>query len=125
MRVDRLESVILYVSNLLEARGFYAEMLGLPVLYEDEIIVVVGDGTGRIVLHRNDRGHDERGIFPAGQLPGAAALRFTVSDPEAWEQEALRHGAPVLWRTQEASSGRFVVVADPDGRPVVLAKMPL
>ena len=125
MRVEQLESVILYVSNLPEARGFYAAMLGLPVLYEDEIVVVVGDGTGRIVLHRNDRGHDQRGIFPAGHLPGAAALRFTVSDPDAWEREALRRGTAVLWPTQEASWGRFVVLADPDGRPVVLAKMAL
>jgi len=33
------------------------------VVFEDEIIVVVGGPTGRVVLHRNDRGHDERGIF--------------------------------------------------------------
>jgi len=122
MRVEKLESVILYVSNLPEARGFYAEWLGMAERYEAEIIVIVGDDTGRIVMHRNDRRHDERGIFPAGLRPGAAALPFIVGDPDAWEQEAARRGAPVLWRTQEASWGRFVVVADPDGRPVVLAK---
>jgi len=103
MRVEKLESVILYVSNLPEARGFYAEWLGMAERYEAEIIVIVGDDTGRIVMHRNDRRHDERGIFPAGLRPGAAALRFIVGDPDAWEQEAARRGAPVLWRTQEAS----------------------
>ena len=29
----------------------------------------------------------------------------------------------VVWPAQEATWGRFVVLADPDGRPVVLAKM--
>jgi hypothetical protein len=29
----------------------------------------------------------------------------------------------VLWSAQEAIWGRFVVLADPDGRSVVLAKM--
>jgi len=123
VRVEKFESLILYVSSLATARAFYADLLGLAVLFEDEIIAVVGNGTDRIVLHRDDRGHDERGIFPAGHPAGAAALRFTVPDPDAWEQDAARQGAPVLWQTQEASWGRFVVLADPDGRPVVLAKM--
>ena len=64
MRAGHLESFILFVSDLAQARAFYADALGLPVLFEDEIIVVVGDQSGRVVLHRNDRGHDERGIFP-------------------------------------------------------------
>jgi len=64
MRAGHLESFILFVSDLAQERAFYADALGLPVLFEDEIIVVVGDQSGRVVLDRNDRGHDERGIFP-------------------------------------------------------------
>jgi catechol 2,3-dioxygenase-like lactoylglutathione lyase family enzyme len=123
VRVERLESLILYVSSLATARAFYVDVLGLPVLFEDEIIVMVGDATARVVLHRNDRGHDERGVFPAGAEAGGAALRFQVSDPDACEAEAVRRDVSVLWPVQEASWGRFVVVADPDGRPVVLATM--
>jgi catechol 2,3-dioxygenase-like lactoylglutathione lyase family enzyme len=66
MRVEELESPILYVSDLAAAKAFYAGALGLPVRYEDEHIVVAGGPSGRVVLHRDDRGHDERGIFPAG-----------------------------------------------------------
>jgi catechol 2,3-dioxygenase-like lactoylglutathione lyase family enzyme len=123
MQIEGLDSLILYVADLKAARAFYADFLGWPVLFQDEVIVVVGDRSGRIVLHRNDRGHDERGIFPAGIEAGAAALRFAVSDPDAYEFEAEKHGIPVLWPTQEASWGRFVVLGDPDRRPVVLAKM--
>ena len=123
MLVDGLEGLILYVQEPRSARAFYVDLLGLPVLFEDKVIVVLGGPSTRLVLHRNDRGHDERGIFPAGDAAGAAALRFNVTDPDAWELEARRVGAPVLWPAQDASWGRFVVLGDPDGRPVVLAKM--
>lgn len=123
MPVDHLESLILYVSDLAAAKAFYVGALGLPVLFEDEIIVVAGGPSGRVVLHRNDRGHDERGIFPAGSGVGGAAVRFTVADPDACERDAQAKGLLVLWPVQEATWGRFLVLADPDGRPVVLAKM--
>jgi catechol 2,3-dioxygenase-like lactoylglutathione lyase family enzyme len=123
MEVNHLESLILFVSDLAKARSFYVDGLNLPVLFEDDVAIVVGAGTGRVVLHRNDRGHDERGTFPAGSDVGGAALRFAVDDPDACEREASQRGLPVLWPTQEASWGRFLVLADPDGRSVVLAKM--
>lgn len=123
MRTDGLESVIFFVSDLPKARAFYVDALGLRMLFEDEIIVVVGGPTGRVVLHRNDRGHDDRGVFPAGTGVGGAAVRFTVDDPDACEREATDRGLTVVWPTQDATWGRFVVLADPDGRSVVLAKM--
>lgn len=123
MNVGGFDSLILYVANLGAAKAFYVHTLGLPLLFEDEIIVVVGDVSGRVVLHRNDRGHDERGIFPAGLTAGAASLRFNVANPDAWEAEAVQRGVTILWPTQDATWGRFVVVADPDGRPIALAKM--
>jgi catechol 2,3-dioxygenase-like lactoylglutathione lyase family enzyme len=123
MRTGSLESVILFVSDLAQARAFYVGALGLPVLYEDQIIVVVGGAGGTVVLHRNDKGHDERGIIPAGTGVGGAAVRFTVDDPDACEREAFDRGLTVVWPTQDATWGRFVVLADPDGRSVVLAKM--
>ena len=123
MRAGHLESLILFVADLGEARSFYVDALGLPVLFEDEIAVVAGDQAGRVVLHRNDRGHDERGTFPAGSGVGGAAVRFVVDDPYACERDALARGLTVLWPAQEAIWGRFVVLADPDGRSVVLARM--
>jgi catechol 2,3-dioxygenase-like lactoylglutathione lyase family enzyme len=123
MRVEQLESLILFVSDLAAAKAFYVGALGMPVLFEDEIIVVAGGQAGRVVLHRNDRGHDERGIFPAGSGIGGAAVRFTVEDPDACERDARAKGLSVVWPVQEATWGRFLVLADPDGRSVVLAKM--
>lgn len=123
MRAEHVESLILFVSDLAAAKAFYVGALGMPVLFEDEIIVVAGGESGRVVLHRNDRGHDERGIFPAGSGIGGMAVRFTVEDPDACERDARANGLSVVWPVQEAAWGRFLVLADPDGRSVVLAKM--
>jgi lactoylglutathione lyase len=123
MRAEYLESLILYVADLAASKAFYVDALELPMVFADDIIVVAGHSPTRIVLHRDDRGHDQRGIFPSGSGVGGAAVRFEVDDPDACEREAAQRGLPVLWPIQEASWGRFVVLADPDGRAVVLAKM--
>ncbi|KAA6459552.1 hypothetical protein DYQ86_15625 [Acidobacteria bacterium AB60] len=123
MNVGELESILLFVSDLTAARSFYFELLGLPIIFEDGIVVVLRAGSGRVVLHRIDMGHDERGIFPVGEGATGVAVRFHVDDPHAWESEVNRKGFAILWKTQEASWGRFVVIGDPDGRPVVLARM--
>src|ERR1700677_1088831 len=125
MEIAGFESVILYVSDLERARAFYVDGLGLPAVFEDDLIVVLGNPSWHAVLHRNDRGHDERGIFPAGSGVGGAAIRLVVEDPDACERDARARGLPVVWPTQEAAWGRFVVLADPDGRSVVLARMTL
>jgi catechol 2,3-dioxygenase-like lactoylglutathione lyase family enzyme len=123
MNVGELESVLLFVSDLNAAKSFYADLLGLPIIFDDGIVAVLRTGPGRLVLHRNDKGHDDRGIFPVGEGATGVAIRFHVDDPDAWESEANRRGLVTLWKTQEASWGRFVVIGDPDGRPVVLARM--
>jgi catechol 2,3-dioxygenase-like lactoylglutathione lyase family enzyme len=123
MRVGDLESILLFVSDLDAAKAFYVDLLGLPIIFEDAIVVVLKTGSGRVVLHRNDRGHDDRGIFPVGAGAAGVAVRFSVDDPDNWEKDLNRSGTAILWKTQDASWGRFLVVADPDGRPVVLARM--
>lgn len=123
MHIEELESVLLFVSDLETAKQFYIDLLGLSIIFEDGIVVVLKTGSGRVVLHRNDRGHDERGIFPVGVGAAGVAVRFSVDDPDAWELEANRRGFSIQWKTQEASWGRFVVLGDPDGRPIVLARM--
>jgi catechol 2,3-dioxygenase-like lactoylglutathione lyase family enzyme len=122
MRVEGFDSLVLFVSSLADAKGFYIDVLGLPLLFEDEIIVVVGDPSGRaLVLHCSDRGHDERGIFPAGSEAGAASLRFVVSDPDAWEAEAGRRGVPVLLANPRSDLGK-VCACGGSGRPAGRAR---
>ena len=98
MSVPGFESLILFVSDLAASRAFYVDHLGLPVVFEDDTIVVVGGPTGRVVLHRNDRGHDERGLFPGADGVGGAAVRFAVDDPDECERRALEAGPGIVGR---------------------------
>lgn len=123
MQVGELESILLFVADLEAAKWFYVDLLGLSTIFQDGIVLVLRAGSGQVVLHRNDKGHDGRGIFPVGEGATGLAVRFNVDDPDAWEVEAHERGIPILWETQEASWGRFLVIGDPDGRPVVLARM--
>lgn len=122
--VDGFDSVLLFVTDLALSRAFYVDVLGLgPVLLDDDIAVVLSLGASRLVLHRHDRGHDERGVWPVGWPAGASALRFSVDDPDLWQQRLEDLSMPIIWPVQDASWGRFVLTADPDGRPIALARM--
>ena len=63
MRIGELESLLLFVSDLDAAKRFYVDLLGLPIIFEDGIVVVLKTGSGRVVLHRNDKGHDDPEAF--------------------------------------------------------------
>ena len=121
--IDGLDSVVLFVADLDASRTFYAEALGLPLVLDDGIVVVLSLNRGLLVLHRNDQGHDERGVWPAGIDAGAAALRLAVPDPDLWQRRLEDRNAPIVWPAQDAVWGRFVLTADPDGRPIALARM--
>ncbi len=69
--------------------------------------MVVGGSTGRVVLHRNNRGHDDRGTFPSGDGVGGAAVRVTVEDPDECERQAAESGIPVLWPVPGGGVGTF------------------
>ena len=103
MRIGELESILLFVSDLDAAKKFYVDLLRLPIIFEDGVVVVLKTGSGRVVLHRNDKGHDDRGIFPVGVGATGAAERFSVDDPDEWEAEINQRGFPVFWKAQEAS----------------------
>jgi catechol 2,3-dioxygenase-like lactoylglutathione lyase family enzyme len=81
MHIGELESILLFVSDFDAAKRFYVELRGLPIIFEDGIVLVLKTGSGRVVLHRNDRGHDHRGIFPVGVGAAGVAVRFSVDDP--------------------------------------------
>jgi catechol 2,3-dioxygenase-like lactoylglutathione lyase family enzyme len=81
MDITGLESVILFVADLASARAFYVDGLGLPAVFEDDVIVVLGNPSWHVVLHRNDRGHDERGGWGRRSFHGGGPRRLRAGCP--------------------------------------------
>ncbi len=69
MNVDDYDSLILYVGDLSQARAFYADTLGLPVRFEDEIIVVVGGPRDRSCCIGTTEAMMREGSFQRVQRP--------------------------------------------------------
>jgi catechol 2,3-dioxygenase-like lactoylglutathione lyase family enzyme len=83
MRVEKFESLILYVSSLPKARAFYVELLRLPVLFEDEIARSDRPTIGDIFPPLYDAPSDVSTLLPtclptllfrAARFPAAAAI---------------------------------------------------
>ncbi len=135
-----LNSVILFVNDLAAAVGFYRDLLGLKEIFKDEIASVLGLGSSTLVLHRSDLGHQgpeslhqsppesrfSGTVWPncgPGVAAGRHALRFQVEDPDALHERLAASGVRVLEPPVNYWWGRCVLVADPDGRPIALARM--
>jgi catechol 2,3-dioxygenase-like lactoylglutathione lyase family enzyme len=82
MKVDDYDSLILYVGNLGQARAFYADTLGLPVRFEDEIIVVVGDLQGRSSCIGTTVATMSEGSFQREPRPGRHLFASTSRTPK-------------------------------------------
>ena len=80
MDAPGFDSLILFVADLQASRAFYVDVLGLPVVYEDDITAVVGGPMGRVVLHATTVATTRGVLSPPGTAwaePSCASLSRT------------------------------------------------
>jgi lactoylglutathione lyase len=108
--VRGLRSVSLFASDVQASRRFYRDLLGLPVLTDEEWGVVLQTGTVQLFLHpRGDQ--DQRGV----------ELVFDVDDVDEVVTDLRSHGVTVVDEPGDREWGdRDASVADPDGNSVYL-----
>jgi catechol 2,3-dioxygenase-like lactoylglutathione lyase family enzyme len=108
--VTRLAYLSIYVSDLSISRRFYAELLGLEVVEEDDWGVVVRKGDVGLFLHARQ-----------GQPAQHLELTFDVDDADCAIDILRRHDVPVVDEPSDREWGdRDGAVADPDGNVVYL-----
>jgi catechol 2,3-dioxygenase-like lactoylglutathione lyase family enzyme len=127
----KLNSIVLWVNSLENTVRFYRDVLGLKELFRDEIACALLMGGTLLVLHRSDAVHDLPGSslrgrpWPGGSpddFVGRHSLRFDVEDPDTWAEKLSRVGIPIDDGPVDSFWGRFIVVRDPEGRSICLAK---
>lgn len=112
--IGRLHSVVLDCPDPRALAGFYAELLGMPVVDDDpEWVDIEGDGR-RVSFQRASDLRPPRWPDPA--YPQQFHLDVEVDEIEAAERQALALGAERL----PGGGERFRVYADPVGHPFCL-----
>jgi catechol 2,3-dioxygenase-like lactoylglutathione lyase family enzyme len=126
-KLDRVLETALYVDDLGRAAAFYADVLGLASLYEDERLRAFAVGASVLLLFR--RGASLETInLPGGTIPphdggGPVHVAFAIAatDLGGWEARLGDHGIAVEGRTEWARGGRSIYFRDPDGHLLELA----
>ncbi len=126
-KLDRVLETALYVDDLPRAVAFYADVLGLSSLYEDERLRAFAVGASVLLLFR--RGASLETInLPGGTIPphdgsGPLHVAFAVGADELarWETRLGAHGVPVEGRTDWPRGGRSIYFRDPDRHLLELA----
>ena len=130
--IVQLSSAILWVGDLDSGIAFYRDQLGLREVFRDEIASLLLAGRTGVVLHRADKAHEvPASRFSGVPWPGCGierpvarhSLRFDIDDPDAWFAKLQGAGAVILEPPTDYFWGRSLLVADPDGRPISLARM--
>ena len=114
--VGKLRSVVIDCPDPRALAAFYAELLGLPVTYdeEDEWVVIGGGGQPRVAFQQAPDLREPR--WPDPERPQQFHLDVEVDDVDAAEGKVLSLGAVRL----PGEGKDFRVYADPAGHPFCL-----
>jgi catechol 2,3-dioxygenase-like lactoylglutathione lyase family enzyme len=123
--IGKLRSVVIDCPDPRALAGFYSELLGLPVTYDEDEWMVIGGGPGqpRVAFQLAPDLREPR--WPDPERPQQFHLDVDVDEINTAEEKALALGARRLWARGEVDGtpgeGRdFRVYADPAGHPFCL-----
>jgi lactoylglutathione lyase len=112
--ITRLQTIVLFVSDVERAARFYRDQLGLEQVFETDGRVAVQCGPTRLFLHPTEEA--ERG-------PWNVELYFQVENVDEAVSRLRAQGVGVLLEpTDEPWGERNAGVLDPDGYPVYLTQ---
>jgi catechol 2,3-dioxygenase-like lactoylglutathione lyase family enzyme len=112
--IGRLTTVIIDCPDPLALARFYSELLGWPIVNQDDDWVDVGDGEPRLAFQLAPDHQAPRWPDPA--YPQQVHLDVRVEDVAVAEKEVLALGA----RRLPGEGADFRVYADPAGHPFCL-----
>lgn len=115
--IGQLRSTVIDCPDPRALAAFYSELLGLPLVHDEDDWVVLGGPPGQHPRLAFQRAPDLRPpTWPEPEVPQQLHLDVTVTDIEAAEEAALALGA----RRLPGEGEGFRVYADPAGHPFCL-----
>jgi catechol 2,3-dioxygenase-like lactoylglutathione lyase family enzyme len=127
-RLDHVLETVLYVDDLERAATFYADLLGLQLVFEDERLraFAVGERSMLLVFRRGaslKTAHMPGGTIPPhdGQGPLHVAFAIAADQLGDWENRLAHHAIDIEGRTHWPRGGTSIYFRDPDGHLLELA----
>ena len=119
IQLQKLDYVIVYVSDMQRSTNFYRDVLGLPLKFSSPGWTEFNTGETTIALHRTSGqpSSSQPGLPPAGQ----AQLAFIVDDLQGIYETLKAQDVHFLLPPQQQTSGiTLAILNDPDGLGITL-----
>jgi catechol 2,3-dioxygenase-like lactoylglutathione lyase family enzyme len=113
-----LEMIVIDTDDPARLSRFYSELLGMPVVREDEEWVSIRDDAGRVLAFQLAINHRPP-TLSSGEVPQQYHLDLLVGDLEAACTYAESLGAR---RVRNAGGETYRVYLDPSGHPFCLTR---
>ena len=127
-KLDHVLETVLYVDDLERAAMFYADLLGLRLLFSDQRLRAFAVGDRNMLLLFQRRSCLQTVQLPGGTIPphdgeGPVHVAFAISADELpeWETFLAEHTIAIEGRTRWQRGGTSLYFRDPDGHLVELA----
>lgn len=118
----------LYTDDKPRLLAFFRDVMGLPVLIDEERITGLDAGGNSVLLLFVRGGSVDGEDTPGGHIPGHdgsgpvhMAFKIAEADYERWRTHLQAHGVPRLSEVVWPKGGRSYYFADPDGHCLELA----
>lgn len=116
MKIDRLDHLVLTVSNMRETCDFYQKVLGMRVIQFGQGRTALQFGMQKINLHEHGKEFDPKALRPT---PGSADLCFVTSFPITdFIKHVAANGAEIIEGPVQRSGAQGAILSvylrDPD-----------
>jgi len=127
-KLDGILETALYTDDMVRARGFYEDVMGLKPVFVDERLTAYGvAGRGMLLIFQRGA-TTETVTIPGGTIPGHdgagplhMALAIGKAALPAWRSHLEQSGIAIEGTTDWPRGGHSIYVRDPDGHLIELA----
>lgn len=123
MKVRQIFETVIYAGDLVAAKRFYTEVLGLDAYSTSDVVVSFRTEYGLLLVFDPAKAIlPGRGVPSHGaQGPGHLAFAAAAADLDGWRAQLAAHNVPIEMEVNWEMGGTSIYFRDPAGNSIELA----